>query len=564
MTTDEEWVGVQDAARASGVATRTLYSWIKGKRLTSKKIAGLQHVTLADVHAAAARLQTPVGASARATQQPAVAASASTAVARARDELEVTRIETEHLKTQAARLRAKDDLALLEAERDKRRQLTEIELERQRLALRREEADHERSIADMAAREEAESRRRAADADNVRLKREREQAARSAAHRRERWLRDWVKRATDWAVAEGLPEIAGPMLPIVRAALQELGPDDPPNVAEDVIYHSLVQAFPTEVARHQEALLRQARTYAAQSAAQAARGESASVQRAVYTAARTAADEVDPQTPDGWNFIEETARLELRRLQAEILEMDRQEAARRRRLEQDAWQARQSAERDAEQLRRQADQKREKDRIARAWADIEAEIPDLARDALPRGSSAAELAAAEAEIQRAVDEKSDTSSPISFGSSVCSLLAPLARQVRERLRAEAEDELWRQAVSHTLAELNRRLPSEVTDSERMVANNDVAMNLSALQGRSSAASAQSAVSDIVAKALLPVQRRLAVKRAVTRVPQSARETVAIAAVRAAAEAVQGRSEAWRLEGLATDAVCRVLDRADRQ
>ena len=560
MATDEEWVSVQDAARTSGVAARTIYSWIKGKRLRSKSISRLQHVTVADVHTVAARLQTPEP-SGPAAQPPANETSGT--LARAREDLEVTRVETERLRVEAAAIKAKDELVLADAERDKRRQVNEIELERQRLALRREQVDHDRAVAETEALEAAENRRRLAETENMRLRRERERAARNAAQRRDQWLRAWLKRATDWVVAEGLAELAGPVLPVVREALHELGPDDPPTVVEDAIYHSVLREFSTEVAERHQAVLRQIRANTARAASQVARYEGASAQHAVYAAARAAADEVDPETDGGRDHIYEAARLELGRLRAEAWEEEQLGAAQRRRQEDEAERTRQDRARVAEAHHRQMMEQRHRENAARAWSEVERDVPALARSVLPVGCTEAELASGEAEILRALNASRHEITAATFRGDVYSLLAQLARQVKERLRAEEDEALWRQTFSLGLVDLDRRLPAEATASEREVAENLVTTDLEALRGRGSAVGAQAAIGGIVMRAMVPVQRRLAVERAIAAVPAAADDRVAIAVIRAAMRAVNKRADAWSMERAAADAVRHALESAAR-
>jgi hypothetical protein len=315
MTTREQWVCVQDAARQSGVPSRTLYAWVKNKRLTSKHVGGLLQVQLDEV--VAVTKGTPTLGSAAPIVQ--AAATVSPTVALARDDLETAKLHTERLKAEAAALRARDELAQVEAERISRRKLLEVELERQRSALMREQQEYQGAAAEAQARQDAAQRQRIADAEKLRRQRERDAAERDALQLREQWQQDWLRSATQWIVEQGLPELAGAILPVVRETLQGFQPIDPDQLVGRTIRHDLWTEFAPEFSAVRDARLAQRRVLAIDEASRIALHEEVAIQAAVTQTAAEAAQLVDPGSVEGRDFVMEAARRELRRLRSNHL-----------------------------------------------------------------------------------------------------------------------------------------------------------------------------------------------------------------------------------------------------
>jgi hypothetical protein len=241
----ENWISVRDAVRQHHVARRTVYTWIEGETLRSRKIGRALHVLEDDLlRVLAARA---AGADAAQTGDKGANGNGTAAVARdpaladARRRVEERRLaarealaETELIRNEQARVDA-------EAERQARGKQTENAAERERLALERERWQWEQE----RAAEERKVRHQEATLEQEFRHQERERQAREL---RGAWEAAWVAEVSRWA-HDHLPDRAGLARAIALVVLLDFTPASDPDDVYDAILDALVARFRSDLAR---------------------------------------------------------------------------------------------------------------------------------------------------------------------------------------------------------------------------------------------------------------------------------------------------------------------------
>jgi hypothetical protein len=301
VTADDaaHWLPVRDAAKATGVPVRTIYSHIERKMIEARKLDGS---TLHVQRAAVEQLVDPVAARANrgSAESPALAA--------ARERVAVKHLEVQELTSEVAAERHRQELAQVEAEREQKRQLIGLQVARERFALERERDEYRRQEEEREERARREAQNLAAEHAASEERRRQVELDRAAAVRRRAWEDRWVVWAERW-ISNETGEWPDPQRAdaLVRNALKGLPQSSPDEVAENRLERRLRVELSDAIERRTSARLTEMRLLVATAAALGLAGPGQMARR-ILPSVVAAAEKVDPESAAGQVLIALAAR----------------------------------------------------------------------------------------------------------------------------------------------------------------------------------------------------------------------------------------------------------------
>jgi hypothetical protein len=239
MADSDVWLTVQQAFQRHAVPRRTIYGFIERKLIKTREIRGKKHVlesdlltVLAERAAASSAAQTPApgpsGTQARGPDDLQLHAS--------RRHLEELRVAARTAEVESDLRRAKDAMAVGEAERLARAEETRLSCERGRLALAKESFEFEELRRQKEREAEIEEARR-----RDQLRAEQEERDRVRIH--EEWVGACLEGATWYTATFFDPMFTARAREVTRQLLLDFSPATPQKVIETEIAEALWREF---------------------------------------------------------------------------------------------------------------------------------------------------------------------------------------------------------------------------------------------------------------------------------------------------------------------------------